>query len=105
MAVEETVAVRDSYSEIKLSQNSPNPFQLQTIIEYQLPQTAELSIKIYNLLGQVVKTLVEKKQQAGYYTILWDGRDEARRQVTSGVYFFRFTSKNFSKTRKIILLR
>ena len=88
-----------------LSQNSPNPFQSQTIIEYQLPQTSELSIKIYNLLGQVVKTLVEKKQQAGTYSISWDGRDEARRQMTSGIYFYRFTTKNFSKTQKIILLQ
>jgi hypothetical protein len=87
-----------------LSQNYPNPFNPVTMIDYQLPMTCEVELSIYNLLGQKVKTLVSKKQPAGYYKVAWDGSG-----FGSGVYFYRLSAKNevknFSQIKKLVLLK
>ena len=89
----------------ELLQNYPNPFNPGTTIKYQLPKSTEVSLKIYNLLGQLVKTLVDEKQAAGHYTVRWDGRDNNRRQVASGVYFVSLRTKHFVKSNKMIIMR
>ena len=83
-----------------LSQNYPNPFNPITKISYSVPKNSYISIKIYNLLGQEVATLFEGQQKAGHHITVFDGS-----MFTSGVYFYRLESDNFSDTKKLILLK
>jgi len=86
---------------IQLFQNYPNPFNPSTTIEYQLIKPEKVNISIYNLLGQKVAVLVNKKQTAGNYKVEWDASSFA-----SGVYLYRFkTDQNYVETRKLILLK
>jgi len=97
----------------ELLQNYPNPFNSSTTIRYHLSavsgQLSAVSLKIFNLLGQEVRTLVDKKQPAGYYQVLWNGRDNSGKDVSSGIYFYRLEVKGdrlkATKTRKMILLK
>lgn len=88
-----------------LGQNYPNPFNLKTRIPYQVPRRSRVVIKIYNIVGQVIKTLVDDQKGAGYFTAPWDGRDEKGREVTSGVYFYQMKAGDFCHMRKMILLQ
>ena len=91
----------------ELNQNYPNPFNPMTTIHYQLPRTAVVSLKIYNLLGQEVRILVDKLQRPGSYTAHWDGRDDQGQELPSGVYFYRLRidRDKFVETKKMLLLR
>ncbi len=91
-----------SYS---LSPNYPNPFNPETTINYEVPKTGRLTLKIYNVLGQEVKTLVDENLEPGYYRALWDGKDSTGRQMASGVYFYRIKSEGFAKSLKMMLLK
>jgi len=85
----------------ELEQNYPNPFNPTTIINYELPITNYVEINIYNLLGQKIATLVNKKQNAGTYQVEWDASAFA-----SGVYLYRIMTDNgYTETKKLILLR
>lgn len=88
-----------------LSQNFPNPFNSETVIEYSLPEENRVKIVIYNILGQKVKTLLEQKLNPGYKRIVWDGKDDRGKEVTSGVYFYRLETSGYKETKKMILLR
>ena len=88
-----------------LLQNYPNPFNPSTTIQYQLPKNSKVELKIYNTLGQLVKTLVEVDQKAGLKTIVWDGNDRFGNAVASGVYVYRIKAENFVQSRKMILLK
>jgi hypothetical protein len=83
----------------------PNPFNPSTRIEYRLPRNAELTIKIYDLRGQVVRTLVDQVMPAGAGHVTWDGRDEAGGQVASGVYFCETRALGEVKVHKMALVR
>ncbi|KPL17872.1 MAG: hypothetical protein AMJ92_10560 [candidate division Zixibacteria bacterium SM23_81] len=82
----------------------PNPFNAQTTIGYQVPE-AEVEIGIYNVGGQLVRTLVQGSLSAGSYVQTWDGRDSGGREVESGIYFCWLQSEKVSLTRKLVLLR
>ena len=88
----------------KLEQNYPNPFNSSTIIHYQLPSDSKVILKIYNMLGQEVKTLVEEMQDAGYKSVQWDVST-----LASGVYFYRLTAnsegKSFVAVKKLLLMK
>jgi len=88
-----------------LDQNYPNPFNPATVIHYQLPRATDTKLEIYNLRGQRVVTLVDRREAAGYFSLIWDGRDEYGTQVASGVYFYRIEMEGFVKVRKLVLLR
>jgi hypothetical protein len=91
-----------------LTQNYPNPFNPSTTINYQIPEEAgnvSFTLSVYDIRGRLVKTLVKGMKGAGFYTAFWDGTDANGRQVSSGVYFYRFTSSKYSATRKMILLK
>jgi hypothetical protein len=94
-------------TEFALSQNYPNPFNPTTAISYQLPgvKPHHTTLQIYNILGQVVRTLVDEEQVSGYYSVRWDGRDGLGKGVSSGVYFCRLKAGEFVKTRKMVVLR
>jgi hypothetical protein len=88
-----------------LSQNYPNPFNPSTTIRYRLAKDSQVSLKIYNALGQEVRALVEERQAAGEKTVLWDGQDAFAQEVGSGVYIYRIQVDGFVQSRKMLLLR
>ncbi len=92
-----------------LSQNYPNPFNSNTAIGYQQSaissQRSAVSLKIYNILGQEIKTLIDEKQAPGYYSVLWDGTNQEGKELPSGVYLYRLRAGRFSQTRKMVLIR
>ena len=92
-------------TEYALSHNYPNPFNPETQIPYQLPEVGDMSLVVYNTLGQVVRVLVEEVQEPGYYRVVWDGRDARGRRVASGVYLVRMATGTFSDVKKVLLLK
>lgn len=90
---------------IQLLQNYPNPFNPSTTIQYDLPKAAEVSLRIYNLQGQLITTLFDNTQPAGYHQVLWDGTDQFQKPVASGVYFCRMVTPYYTKTVKMMLVR
>jgi len=88
-----------------LSQNYPNTFNPSTQIAYQLPQAGHVSLKIYNIKGELVCTLVNQYKEAGHHTVIWDGKNENGEEVASGVYFYRMVSNDFKATKKMIMLK
>jgi len=91
--------------EFNLGQNYPNPFNPTTVLEYALPNAAQVKIHIYNILGQKVRNLVDETQEPGYKTVSWDGKDDSGREVSSGIYFYRIVAGSFVKCRKMALLK
>ena len=92
-------------STFSLSQNYPNPFNPITKLDYNLPLRSKVNISIYNVLGQEIKTLVNGVKEYGYHSVTWDGRNDLGKDMSSGVYFARITSKGFTKTRKMLLVK
>jgi len=91
-------------TEYGLSQNFPNPFNPRTEIQYQLPEASQTSLKIYNVLGQRVVTLIDDQKPAGYYTVRWDGRNALGEKVGAGIYLCHMQAGEFVKTMKMTLL-
>lgn len=91
--------------EFVLEQNYPNPFNASTTIKYQLPKEVEVKLTIYNILGQRVRNLLDKKQNAGFYAIEWDGKNKVNSKVATGVYFYKLRAGDFVQTKKMLLLK
>lgn len=97
-------------NEFVLGQNYPNPFNPITTIAYQLPADANVSVTVFNLLGQTVKTLRHADQSAGYYSVNWNGTDENNNPVSSGVYLYKIVAQSrgkelFVSTKKMLFLK
>jgi hypothetical protein len=88
-----------------LSQNYPNPFNPETTIRYQVANNAGVKIQVFNLMGQLVKTLVDQKQAAGNYTIQWNGQNERGQIVSTGVYLLKMQAGDFTKVKKMAFIR
>lgn len=86
----------------RLAQNFPNPFNPTTIINYQLPKQSEAKLTIFNILGQKVKEF-ELIKESGF--VLWNGTNNLGKKVSSGTYFYRLESQNFTQTKKMLLLK
>ncbi len=89
----------------ELGQNYPNPFNASTSIQFNLPQSSQVRLDIYNVLGQKVKTLVNEKLSAGYKRVTWDGTNETGDQVASGIYFYFLNTDKFSQAKKMVMLK
>jgi hypothetical protein len=105
LGVEEDSDSRYRISDYRLYQNYPNPFHFQTIIHYQIPIGGYVSLKVYDLTGRLVETLVDKRQESGVYQVKWEGKGQS-----IGIYFYRLQSRigqacDFTATKKIILLK
>ena len=87
-------------TDFKLEQNYPNPFNPATEITYTIPQPAHVTLKIYNIKGEEVATLVDSKRQEGEYTVRWDASG-----FSSGVYLYRLEAGPYTETRRMVLLR
>ena len=90
---------------LALYQNNPNPFGAGTTISYQLPADTKVALKVYNVAGQLVRTLVNSNQPAGSYSVKWDGRDDGRRQLAAGVYLYRLEAGETRFTKKLVLIK
>ncbi|MDZ7762914.1 MAG: T9SS type A sorting domain-containing protein [Melioribacteraceae bacterium] len=88
-----------------IDQNYPNPFNPTTTINYAIPEANYVSIKIYNMLGQEVKTLVNKDVKAGRHTIEWRGENNYGQKVASGTYIYRISAGEYTQAKKMILLK
>jgi hypothetical protein len=91
--------------DFSLGQNYPNPFNPVTRMDYTIPQRSKVVISIYNVLGQEIINLVNHEQEYGYHSVSWNGTDARGRDVASGVYFTQMSSKGFSQTKKMLLLK
>ncbi|MFQ6113820.1 MAG: T9SS type A sorting domain-containing protein, partial [bacterium] len=92
-------------TQFALQQNYPNPFNPTTFIRYEIAKDGEVELTIYNSLGQKVRTLVNARQNAGFYSTQWDGTNQAGMPVSSGVYLYRLKAGDFTESRKMVLLR
>ena len=84
----------------RLEQNYPNPFNPTTTIKYQIPELSFVTIKVYDVLGNEVATLINEEKPAGSYTVDFNGHE-----IPSGIYFYRLESGPFTQTKKLILLK
>ena len=90
-----------------MSQNYPNPFNPSTTINYSIPegQKVKVSLKIFDLRGVLIQTLVEEEKESGFYRVYWNGTNTNGNNVSSGVYFYRIHAGNYVKTKKMVLLK
>jgi len=100
-----TINLSNASSEPQLLQNSPNPFNPSTIIKFYIPNTSDVTIRVYDMLGREVTTLINKQTTGGYHNVYWNGKDSKGENVASGVYLYRLTAGSFSETRKMNLLK
>jgi flagellar hook assembly protein FlgD len=91
--------------ETALRGNYPNPFDETTTLEYTLSQRREVTMPVYNVLGQRVETLVDARKNAGLHTVTWDGTNRYGDRVGSGVYFVRMEAGPTTETQKVVLVR
>ena len=87
-------------NEYAIGQNFPNPFNPQTVISYQLPENGHVTLKIYDVLGKEVATLVNEYKEAGYHDVEFSATN-----LSSGVYFYKLQAGNFVSTKKMLLAR
>lgn len=88
-----------------LNQNSPNPFNPETSIKIAVPKFEKVSLRVFNVNGQLVKTLINDKMEPGYYNIVWNGTNDNNDPVSSGVYYYKLKSDSFSETKKMMLMK
>jgi len=97
-----TEALPETYS---LSVNYPNPFNPTTTVQYAVPEVSHVTIEVYNMLGQKVRTVLDEVKTAGYHTVQWDGRNESGETVSSGTYLYKMRSGEFVETQKMVLTK
>ena len=88
-----------------LYQNYPNPFNPNTTIQFDLPQSGKVSIKIFNIRGELVRTLIQSQVNAGSHTVNWDGRDDNGKNIASGLYIYQLTVNGFNATKKLLMIK
>ncbi len=94
-----------SPAEFILEQNYPNPFNPETIIRYQLPHDSHVTLRIFNLLGQEVETLVDKSMLSGEHQAIWNGMDKSGLDAATGMYLVQISASSFVQTQKMLLIR
>jgi hypothetical protein len=101
----EPVQVQTRPEIYNLADNYPNPFNPETTLKYQLPEAADVKLEVYNVVGQVVRTLVADHQNAGRYVVQWDASNDNGQPLSSGIYFYHIQAGEFQKTKKMLLLK
>jgi hypothetical protein len=104
---EKIAALYEIPKDIELSHNYPNPFNPATTIQFTIVSNsshAYTTLKIYNILGQMVKTLVDEEKSEGTYTVFWDGRNDDGETVSSGIYFYKLQAGELTEVKKMVLL-
>lgn len=114
-------ALANAPEQFSLEQNYPNPFNPTTELHYRLPVDARIHIRLFDVLGEEIRTLVDEVQPAGYRSVRWDGRNETGAEAPSGIYFYRLEAtvgasfslrvspadphETFAEVRKMVLIR
>ena len=88
-----------------LQNNYPNPFNPLTSITYGIPINTSVSLKIYSLFGKEISTLVNEVKTRGEYSVQWDAKNSLGDKVPSGIYFYKLVTRDFTQTKKMILLK
>jgi len=99
------VSVETRPEAFALLNNYPNPFNPETTIKYHLPEAAQVKLEIYNMVGQVVRTLVQTHQNAGRYVVQWDAANDNGQSLASGIYLYRIQAGDFHEVKKMLLLK
>lgn len=102
VALQNETGIPEGYA---LYQNHPNPFNPETEIRFQLPEANHVVVKIFNTVGEEIRTLVDAPYEAGYHRVRWDGKANNGKLVASGVYLYQLRAGNFSQVKKMSLLR
>ena len=92
-------------TDFALHENYPNPFNPSTTLRFDLPELSDVNIVIYNMVGQKIRSFRVSSMAAGYHSLKWNATNDYGDQVSAGVYFYQFQTKEFVKTRKMILLK
>jgi len=100
-----TAGITDAARRLSLSQNSPNPFIGKTSIRLNIAARTKAKLAVYDVSGRLVRTLTEGVLEPGEYRYLWDGRDDANRRVSPGIYFYRLTTPDGSLQKKMVILQ
>ena len=98
MAINGLETERDRADQFLLSQNFPNPFNPETVIKYQIPTDSHVSLKVFDVLGNEVASLVDEMREAGNHEIHWKGNN-----VPSGVYFYQISAGDYKNVKKMML--
>lgn len=101
----DTEDVQELPEEFSLEPNYPNPFNPTTSIRYNLPETTQVRIVLYDILGQEVRTLINGTKEPGYHSVVWDATDNNGKPVSGGIYIYSIQSNKFNANRKMILLK
>lgn len=104
-SVEDRFTEQNFPAEFVLFPNYPNPFNPETTIRYEVAKPGRTLLMVINMLGQVVRTLVDENQPTGFYEVMWDGKDSRETRVASGVYLYRLEARDLVRTRKMVLLQ
>jgi hypothetical protein len=99
------VASTEVPASFQVHQNSPNPFNPITSIQYEVAATGPVSIQVFNVAGQVVRTLVDAPVEAGVHSVRWDGTNDSGKPVASGLYYYRVNAGTFESVHKMTLLK
>jgi hypothetical protein len=109
LSFDSPISVYERYNEFNnqfvLNQNYPNPFRFDTEIHFQIPSAMNVNIKIFNILGQEIYELADRKFNKGQHMLRWNGRDYSGNKVSKGMYFYRLQSGDLSQAKKMYLLR
>jgi hypothetical protein len=100
------LSLESTPTEFALLQNFPNPFNPETTIKYNLAEASDVHLRIFNIVGQVVRTLVAERQPAGRYQVRWSGTDDRGASVSSGIYFYELSAGGkFQDVKRLMLLK
>lgn len=94
-----------SPADFALGQNYPNPFNPSTVIDFSLPAPARVEVRIFNILGQLVRVLLDQDLPAGSHQVTWDGIDGRGKSVATGVYFYRLETAGHAASKKMVVLK
>jgi hypothetical protein len=100
------VSLDNEYIEIiSVVKTFPNPFYESALLSFSLSQASSVSLSIYNIRGQKIKSLVEETRSRGTYTVLWDGHDQSDQPLPSGIYFYKFETDYMNETGRLVLVK
>ncbi|HEX9972718.1 MAG TPA: FlgD immunoglobulin-like domain containing protein, partial [bacterium] len=91
--------------QFSLFQNYPNPFNPETMIRFQIPQANHIIVRIFNTLGEEIRNVVNGRYQAGDYSVIWDGRDNSGKAVSSGTYIYQIQAGQYVDVKRMVLIR
>ena len=95
----------DISSLTRLGNNFPNPFNPSTTIEFNLPKNSNVTLEIFNIRGQLIQVLVNQNMNEGLHTVEWDGKNTKGQSVSSGTYFYRLNTEDYTETKRMMLLK